>query len=238
MLLVLGVLMLAYLSASVSGQGGMQPVAQQAIFLTNEAITASGTRFTLRGNNMVYQFHVDSANGELISDHFGGPIDDFIPPAQIDQSGWHASLAAERREFPDMGRSDFRLPAIHIEHGDGNTVSEFAYQSHEIVEGKPALPGLPATYGDAEEATTLVIQMYDNYSDVSALLSYSIFPEHDAVARSFQITNNGSEDIVIQRAASFSTDFPNVDMDMIEVHGDWSHEFNRIKRRVDYGETR
>jgi alpha-galactosidase len=68
-------------------------------------------------------------------------------------------------------------------------------------------------------------------------LSYSIFPAYNAIARSFAIANNGTQDLVIERAASFSTDFPNLDLDMIEVHGDWAHEFNRVKRKIDYGET-
>jgi alpha-galactosidase len=183
-------------------------------------------------------FHVDPTTGDLVSDHFGGPVDDFTLPASVDERGWHDNLAVQRREFPDIGRSDFRLPAIHIQHADGNTVSEFLYQSHEIQPGKPALPGLPSTYGNEEEVTTLVVTLYDNYSDVSAALSYSIFPKYNAIARSFQITNNGSQDIIIERAASFSVDFPNLELDMVELHGDWSHEFNKQRRTVKFGETR
>lgn len=129
------------------------------------------------------------------------------------------------------------MPAIHIEHSDGDTVSAFLYKSHEIIPGKPSIPGFPATYGNDTDVTTLQVQLYDNVSDVSAVLSYSIFPKYNAIARSFKITNNGSGDIVIERAASFSFDFPNVDYDVIEPHGDWSHEMNTVRRKVDYGET-
>ena len=85
--------------------------------------------------------------------------------------------------------------------------------------------------------TTIIVQLYDNVSDVSAALSYSVFPQYNAIARSFSITNNGTGDIFIDRASSFSTDFPNVDLEMIEPYGDWSHEFNTVKRKIDYGET-
>jgi alpha-galactosidase len=142
-----------------------------------------------------------------------------------------------RREFPDVGRSDVRLPAIHISHADGNTVTALTYKSHEIVEGKPGLPGLPATYGDDGDVSTIIVHLYDNISDVSAALSYSMFPKYNAVARSFQLTNNGTEEISIERAASFSTDLPNLDLEMIELQGDWSHEMNRVKRPIQYGET-
>ncbi|KAF9736530.1 alpha-galactosidase 2 [Paraphaeosphaeria minitans] len=202
-----------------------------------DAISVDGTNFTLAGDNVSYLFHVDTESGELISDHYGAPVDDFTPPAFVLPWGWHDNLATLRREFPDVGRSDPRLPAIHIEHPDGDTVTALLYKSHQLVQGKPELPGLPATYGNDSDVSTLQVHLYDNVSDVSAVLSYSIFPKYNAIARSFSVTNNGTGNISIERAASFSTDFPNLDLDMIEVQGDWSHEFNRVKRKIDYGET-
>ena len=172
---------------------------------------------------MSYLFHVDTESGDLVSDHFGAPVDDFTPAAFVLPWGWHADLANVRREFPDFGRSDPRLPAIHIQHADGDTVSALLYQSHKIAQGKPALSGLPATYGNDSDVTTLEVQLHDNISDVSAVLYYSIFPKYNAIARSFKVFNNGTEDIVIQRASSFSIDLPNLDLDLIEVQGDWSH---------------
>jgi alpha-galactosidase len=193
--------------------------------------------FTLTADNMSYLFHVDPSTLELISDHFGGPTDDFLPPAYINPSGWSDDLTNVRREFPDIGRSDFRLPAIHILHAGGDTVSEFSYQTHEVVAGKPSLQGLPATYGNDSDVSTLLVHLYDNYSDVAAVLSYSVFPRYNAIARSFQISNNGSSNISIERGASFSTDLPNLDLDLIELQGDWAHERNRVRRKVQYGET-
>lgn len=201
------------------------------------AINSNGTNFHLSGDNVSYLFHVDEESGDLFSDHFGDPVEDFVDPAWISGQGWVDNLGIARREFPDFGRSDLRLPAIHIGHADGNTITELSYQSHEVVDGKPGLPGLPATYGDDADVSTIIVKLYDNYSDVSAALSYSIFPKYNAIARSFQITNNGTEDISIERAASFSTDLPNLDLEMIELQGDWSHEMNKVKRPIQYGET-
>ena len=116
-------------------------------------------------------------------------------------------------------------------------MSAFLYQSHKIMPGKPSIPGFPATYGNDSDVTTLQVQLYDNVSDVGAVLSYSIFPKYNAIARSFKITNNGTDDIIIERAASFSFDFPNLDFEVIEPHGDWYHEMNTVRRKVDYGET-
>ncbi|KAK3625146.1 hypothetical protein LTR56_020603 [Elasticomyces elasticus] len=201
------------------------------------AIRADGSNFTLTGDGVSYLFHVDPTSRDLVSDHYGGPATDFTPPAAVSNNGWSDGLTNTRREFPDVGRSDYRLPAIHIKHADGDTVSAFIYQSHEITAGKPALPGLPATYGGEDDVSTLSVRMYDNYSDVEAVLLYSIFPKYNAVARSFRINNNGTSNISIERAASFSIDLPNLDLNMIELQGDWAHEMNRVIRPVQYGET-
>ncbi|KXS99924.1 hypothetical protein AC578_908 [Pseudocercospora eumusae] len=202
-----------------------------------DAITANGSNFTLTAKGASYLFHADPDTGDLVSDHFGGPTDDFTRPTWVSTQGWVDGFGITRREFPDVGRSDFRLPAIHIKHADGDTLSAFMYQSHEIMQGKPALPGLPATYGNESSVSTLLVTLYDNYSDVTAVLSYSVFPEYNAIARSFQIHNNGTANITIEHAASFSLDLPNLDLDMIELQGDWSHEMNRVLRKVDFGET-
>ncbi|KAK4500565.1 hypothetical protein PRZ48_008754 [Zasmidium cellare] len=220
-----------------AGFGVSVLAALAGLALGQNAITENSGNFSLTADGMSYLFHVDQESGDLVSDHFGGPSNDFPIPAKISSQGWHDGLANVRREFPDVGRSDVRLPAIHIQHADGNTVSAFHYQSHQILQGKPALPGLPATYGEDADVSTVQVTLYDNYSDVTAVLSYSVFPKYNAVARSFQIHNNGSNDIVIQRAYSFSTDLPNLDLDMIELQGDWSAEMNRVKRKVQFGET-
>ncbi|KAK6418810.1 hypothetical protein LTR95_017140, partial [Oleoguttula sp. CCFEE 5521] len=211
--------------------------AASLVAVAKAAITAEGQNFTLTGDNVSYLFHVDQEWGDLTSDHFGGPADDFRAPESFFQGGWSDGLTNKRREFPDLGRSDFRLPAIHISHADGNTVTSLLYKSHEIVDGKPKLPGLPATYGNGSDVTTLLVSLYDNISDVSAVLSYSVFPKYNAIARSFQLTNNGTQNISIERASSFSIDLPNVDLEMIELQGDWAHERNRNVRKVQYGET-
>jgi hypothetical protein len=52
------------------------------------AVTANGANFTLTGDDSAYLFHVDEETGELISDHFGGPADDFVNPPLISYQGW------------------------------------------------------------------------------------------------------------------------------------------------------
>ncbi|KAJ9245769.1 CAZyme family GH36 [Paecilomyces variotii] len=214
--------------------GGPQIVKAESSF--GNAVVVNGTSFTLNGDNVSYRFHVDSSTGDLLSDHFGGSLTGSIPTAAVPQvNGWVGMPGRVRREFPDQGRGDFRIPAVRIRQTAGYTVSDLQYQSHTIVQGKPDLPGLPATTGSEDDATTLIVHLYDNYSSVAADLSYSIFPKYDAIVRSVNVTNRGEGNITIEALASLSVDLPFEDLDMISLNGDWARERRRERRRVEYG---
>lgn len=140
-----------------------------------------------------------------------------------------------RREFPDLGRGDFRSPAVRIRQTAGYTVSDLQYQSHSVSRGKAALPGLPGLFGGEEDCSTLTVRLFDNYSSVAADLTYSIFPAYDAVSRSVNVTNLGTGNITVEKLASFSVDLPYEELDMIELRGDWARENMRTRRKVEYG---
>ncbi|KAH9884233.1 glycoside hydrolase family 36 protein [Xylariomycetidae sp. FL2044] len=195
-----------------------------------------GPSFSLSSSNVSYQFHVDPLTLDLVHDHWGAFSAEAVPQFTGTTGGWGGPYTYRRREFPDLGRGDFRVPAVHIEHADGNTVSAFAYTGYEVNAGKPALPGLPATYGEDDAVSTLTVHMYDNYSQIAADLRYSIFPQYSAIARSFQITNNGSQDVKILRASSWSIDMPNEELEMIDLQGDWAAEARINRRPVVFGE--
>jgi alpha-galactosidase len=200
------------------------------------AIVADGTSFALNGENVSYRFHVDNSTGDLLGDHFGGSVTGDIPLESVgDVNGWVGTSGRVRREFPDQGRGDFRIPAIRIRQSAGYTVSDLQYKSHKIIAGKPAVAGLPATTGTEEDVSTLVVSLYDKYSDVAADLSYSIFPKYDAIVRSVNVTNNGNANITIDSLASLSVDLPYEDLEMISLRGDWAREAHRERRKVEYG---
>jgi alpha-galactosidase len=139
------------------------------------------------------------------------------------------------RELPDSGRGDFRLPAIRIRKRTGNTVLKLEYVSYEIIPGKPKLPGLPATFGEQADVSTLVITMRDPVALISVYVSYFIFPAYDAIARSLRIVNNGSEEVVVEQAASFCVDMPSGEWEMLQLSGDWAREARIVKRPVVLG---
>ncbi|KAH6952897.1 Melibiase-domain-containing protein [Fusarium avenaceum] len=203
---------------------------------TSSPIHVDGTSFALNADNVSYRFHVDNTTGDLINDHYGGPVAEDTITAEIGPiQGWVGLLSRVRREFPDHGRGDFRLPAFQIQQASGTTVTDFRYKSHELVEGKPSLNGLPSTFGDAGDVSTLVIHMYDNYSSIAADLTYSVFPKYDAIVRSVNITNKGNTTINLKKASSWSVDLQHDNLDMIEIKGDWAREGMRVRRKVDFG---
>ncbi|KAI1811721.1 glycoside hydrolase family 36 protein [Poronia punctata] len=192
--------------------------------------------FSLESGNVSYQFHVDPSTLDLVHDHWGGYAAEVVPTDLGNTNGWGGPLVYRRREFPDSGRGDFRLPAIHIQHDSGDTVSAFTYTGYEVVAGKPGLQGLPATYGSEQDASTLIVHLYDEHADIAADLYYSIFPRHSAVARSFRVTNKGKKSATVLRASSWSIDTPNEELDLIDLQGDWAHEAHLNRRPVGHGE--
>ena len=86
------------------------------------------------------------------------------------------SLEHLRQEYPSYGSSDFRQPAVEILQADGSRITEFRYESHKILDGKPPVDGLPATYTESDgEAATLAQQAIDeagsplgDYQDIFA----------------------------------------------------------------------
>ena len=123
-------------------------------------MVANGSDFALNGDGVSYRFHADNT-GDLVATHFGGPVtEDIVALPLPEPAGWVGLPGMVRREFPDLGRGDFRIPAFQIRQSEGYTVSDFQYQSHDVINGKPALPGLPSTFGSEDDVTTLVVHLY------------------------------------------------------------------------------
>ncbi|NJJ40028.1 alpha-galactosidase [Paenibacillus apii] len=146
------------------------------------------------------------------------------------------SLDTQPREYPGYGTSDFREPAFQFECEDGSTVVDLRYSGHRIFPGKPALEGLPATYAESDdEAETLELELRDNVTGLRALLRYTVFARHDAIARSVRFINDGRGRLKLLRAISASVDFGDADFRMLQLSGGWSNERNALVRPLCKG---
>ena len=141
------------------------------------AIKFQDRKFHLYNDEMSYVIGISEQN-DLLSLHFGARIDlDGVDCQKNVLNGFFCyrneedlfkySLSALPQEYPSVGASDFRSPAYEISTYRGMHTPELRYVSHEIVDGKPKLKGLPAVYTESDsEAQTLIITVEDKPHEI------------------------------------------------------------------------
>ena len=129
-------------------------------------------------------------------------------------------------EFPETGMGDYRESALCVRSVSGHRASELVYEGYEIMEGKPELEGLPATWGEKTECSTLKIFCRDSLLGMHVTLMYSVFNGSDALTRSVIIENKGQEPFYIEKILSAC-----IDMDFFQSFfyhlREFSHSGNR-----------
>ena len=154
-------------------------------------------------------------------------------PSVSDQS---FSVDAAPMEYSCNGSGDFRISALSVKNGDGNTVTDVRYVSHRIYKGKPSLAPLPSLYlNNEDEADTLEIVTQDSVTGVRATLIYTVFNNIDAITRSVRIENGGEKDISLERVFSSCVELPSMDFDLITLFGRHAKERSREQRPLAHG---
>ncbi len=136
-------------------------------------------------------------------------------------------------EYPTGGIGDFRQHCLEVETLAGHNAVELHYRSHTIAQGKPALPGLPATFGGSCE--TLTVTLADDILGLLVHLRYSVFEELDVVTRSVCIENRGAEPIFLTKVLSACLDMDNADYSLLTLHGSWARERHIQYRKIGCG---
>ena len=134
-------------------------------------------------------------------------------------------------EMPVYGNGDFRECMIQIEQPNGARLCDMKYDSHEILEKKPALDGMPSVRG----GETLVITLKDTVYDLSAKLYYTVFEDVATILRHVEIVNNCKHPITVRRAYSFAIDLPQNDYDLISLYGGWARERHVERTPMHHG---
>ena len=186
--------------------------------------------FTLHTKNITYQMKVDEY-GFLLHTYYGAKIENedmskFIQylwrgfsghPYEMKnvEGNFNWSLDTLPQEYSTYGSGDYRSPALHVINTDGSSDCDLRYNRYEIIEGKPALKGLPATYGSSDEVQTLKIELFDKISGIGVDLYYSVFEQRDIITRNAIIKNGGKGKVWLERAMSMCVDYniaPNFDL--------------------------
>jgi alpha-galactosidase len=199
--------------------------------------------FALSNAHFAYVFRA-SPEGILEHLHYGGPLSDPLSaPVHHARSNRHVvptfqgipfySLSDTPQEFPAFGTSDHRFPAVHAQDADGHSASTWLYESHEIVDAKPSLDGLPSARGGGSQ--TLILTLKDPLWGLYAELSYTIWADYGVIARSVRFENKGTAVIDLRHGFSTTLNLPADDYEIQHFHGTWSREFNEQRIPMPHG---
>ena len=129
------------------------------------------------------------------------------------------SLDLVPQEYPTFGAGDHRAAALRIRDKKGNPTTLIHYVSHEIYKGKPALRGMPATFGDENDVMTLEVKTVDRLTNAEVTLYYSVFSDSSVMTRHTVIKNASDVAFDIESAQSACVDYVTSDYDIITLYG-------------------
>lgn len=138
-------------------------------------------------------------------------------------------------EYSTHGIGDFRESCLQVRDSKGHTACKLQYISHEIFKGKKELKGLPATFGDENECTTLEITCLDKDLNLEVVLVYTTFENLDVITRSVRVKNCAKDSITLTKVLSTCVDFDGINYDMISLHGSWARERHISRKKISYG---
>ncbi|MFX3624372.1 MAG: alpha-galactosidase [Ectobacillus sp.] len=211
-------------------------------------VNEENKQFHLTNGQVSYIFHV-MKNGQLGHLYYGKALrhrSDFshlqtydVPTAascHIYEDDPAFCLETLRQEYPAYGNSDFREPAIAVSKRSSSHIPNFTYESFRVLEGKPRLQGLPATYTEEKEAaSTLQVILKDEYLGAELTLHYTIFQDKPVITRSASLKNNSEEELVIERLMGASLDLPDKEFTLVHLAGAWARERHVKERKLEVG---
>ena len=188
--------------------------------------------FHLKSRDFSYILQVLD-EGYVVHRYFGKKIKRFSPDNKItylDRAFSPNPTSQDRTfsldtlalEYSSNGLGDFRTAAIEVRNAKG-TALDLRYQGHRIFKGKKELAGLPASFGNEEQVETLEVDLYDQLTEVTVTLTYSLFEEANFLARSALI-QTGQQAIQLEKALSLTLDLPHKDFTIHSLTGRYGFE--------------
>lgn len=129
------------------------------------------------------------------------------------------SLDTMPQEFPSFGYGDFRIPAVMIEQENGSRITDFKYQSYEILDEKPIIKGMPSCQSQENETQTLVIHLMDEVLQLEACLYYTVYHHRNVLTRFVKLVNHGNQHLKIKKCVSCSFDMHDKEYQFLQLHG-------------------
>ena len=138
-------------------------------------------------------------------------------------------------EYSGNGIGDYRESCIAVKTANGSRTVDLKFVDYGIVNGKPGISGLPASFAGEEEVQTLVVHMMDGGCGIDVDLIYSVFEDEDVITRSVSVKNAGDRDIRLTKVYSACIDMDDEDFEMLTLHGSWARERQIERRPIAYG---
>lgn len=171
--------------------------------------------------------------GDVVHRYFGKKIKHFSPGNKItylDRSFSPSPISGNRtysmdtlqQEYSSNGLGDFRTAAIDLRNEFGVAL-DLKYKAHRIQKGKPRLEGLPSSFGSEKDVESLEIDLYDQLTDITVTLQYCVFENANYLSRSANI-QTGQYATKIEKALSFTLDFPHKDFTVHSLAGRYAYE--------------
>lgn len=203
--------------------------------------------FLLRTKNSMYQMQVGEYD-TLLHLYYGAEVGDTEISHRIVKrdrgfSGNPYEAGLDRgfsldtlpQEYSASGNGDYRINALELELANGCSTANLKYEFYTVREGKYALEGLPAMFGNKEEAQSLEIVLGDRGSGVKVHLLYGVFPELDVITRAVRIENTQEEPVTVRRAMSLELDLEQRELDLIHFYGKHCMERQMERVPVEHG---
>ena len=140
-------------------------------------------------------------------------------------------------EYPARSRGDFRIPAIEVEAG-GVCHTQLDFVSWRALDRKPALEGLPATFGAPGETATLEVTLADSAAGLTVRLYYTLFAGLGIVARHQVAENTGHRSLTLRNLQSASLELPAQPWQMLTLYGTHAKEANLQRFPLHHGVQR
>lgn len=202
--------------------------------------------FALHTNSTTYCFFV-TPQGFLQHLHYGRRLDLSAGFAALIPQEHHAPgnaavldgtfLETLLQEISAPGLGDARESFVSVRTGDGDTLTDFRFESAEILAEKPTLPGLPSAYDEKGIAQTLRVTLLENRCKLRLTLYYTTFDHCDVITRSATLENLGTDRVTVLRLMSNQLELDTQDLTFTTFNGAWAREFEPTHTPCGPGEV-
>ena len=177
-----------------------------------------------QAEHLYYGPWIEVLSSDALTEHHAFP-----PGNSSIYSKDHGSFSPEdmRYEYSAPGKGDIREPMIEAVYADGSRSLDPVYDSYEVVKGKPALGGMPSSYGKDEEVESLIIKLKDNNGSLVYRLIYSVFENADVICRRMVLENKADESVRIEKAMSMQLDLDPGAYVFHSFTGAWAREMKK-----------